>query len=60
MSGTAVSRWAADYTPQKTVEDVAAQNGCPTTNPVTMVKCLQNLPAESIIRVSFLVTSCSW
>ncbi|VEN38422.1 unnamed protein product [Callosobruchus maculatus] len=50
MSGTAVSNWARDNTPKNTAQDVAEQNGCPTTDPVTMVKCLQTLPPDSIIR----------
>lgn len=54
MSGSAVSQWAMDHTPQNTVNDIAKENGCPTTNPVTMVKCLQKLPAESIIRVNII------
>lgn len=52
MSGTAVSQWAMDHAPQNTATDIATQNGCPTTNAVTMVKCLQNLPPDSIIRVN--------
>lgn len=55
MSGTAVSRWAVDNTPHNTANDIATENGCPTTNAVTMVKCLQNLPPESIIRVIITV-----
>lgn len=54
MSGTAVSQWASDNTPQNTANDIASQNGCPTTNAVTMVKCLQNLPPDSIIRVNLI------
>ncbi|XP_050296875.1 carboxylesterase 4A [Anthonomus grandis grandis] len=50
MSGTAVSRWAIDNTPSNTATDIAEQNGCPTKNPVIMVKCLQKVPAESIIK----------
>ncbi|KAJ8970930.1 hypothetical protein NQ317_017248 [Molorchus minor] len=50
MSGTAVSNWAVDHTPQHTAADIAQQNGCPSTSTVTMVRCLQNLPPESIIR----------
>lgn len=53
MSGTAVSQWAMDHTPQNTAKDIATQNGCPTVDFVTMVKCLQKLPPESVIRVSF-------
>lgn len=51
MSGTAVSNWAVDHAPQQTATTIASENGCPTTSTVTMVKCLQNLPPESIIRV---------
>ncbi|KAJ8941723.1 hypothetical protein NQ318_023319 [Aromia moschata] len=50
MSGTAVSNWAIDHTPQNTAVDIAEQNGCPTVSTLTMVKCLQNLPPESVIR----------
>ncbi|CAH2001436.1 unnamed protein product [Acanthoscelides obtectus] len=50
MSGTAVSNWAMDNAPKNTAQDVAEQNGCPTSDPVTMVKCLQNLPPEEVIR----------
>ncbi|XP_066255383.1 liver carboxylesterase 1-like [Euwallacea similis] len=50
MSGTAVSRWAIDNTPVNTANQIAEQNGCPTANPVTMVKCLQKVPAEFIIK----------
>ncbi|XP_072378373.1 liver carboxylesterase 1 [Diabrotica undecimpunctata] len=50
MSGTAVSSWAVDNTPQHTAYNIANQNGCPTADPLTMVKCLQTLPPESIIR----------
>ncbi|CAG9859458.1 unnamed protein product [Phyllotreta striolata] len=50
MSGTAVSNWATDNTPQHTAKDVADENGCPTVDPLTMVKCLQSLPPESIIK----------
>jgi len=51
MSGTAVSRWAIDNTPSNTAVQIAQQNGCPTKDVVTMVKCLQKVPAESIIKV---------
>lgn len=51
MSGTAISNWAVDHSPQDTATNIANENGCPTTSSVTMVKCLQYLPAESIIRV---------
>lgn len=50
MSGTAVSRWAKDDTPEHTAQDIAEQNGCLTSDALTMVKCLQSLPAEYIIR----------
>ncbi|XP_056648857.1 liver carboxylesterase 1 [Diorhabda sublineata] len=50
MSGTAVSHWAKDETPEHTALDIAEQNGCPIMDPLTMVKCLQSLPAEHIIR----------
>ncbi|CAG9829097.1 unnamed protein product [Diabrotica balteata] len=50
MSGTAVSSWAVDNTPQHTAYNIAKQNGCPIADPLTMVKCLQTLPPESIIR----------
>ncbi|KAG5886054.1 hypothetical protein JTB14_009503 [Gonioctena quinquepunctata] len=49
MSGTAVSRWAVDHAPQETAQEIARQNGCPTVNVLTMVKCLQSLPPDSII-----------
>lgn len=52
MSGTAVSHWAMDNTPTNTAREVAEQNGCITSSFVVMVKCLQNLPADSIIRVN--------
>lgn len=50
MSGTAVSHWAMDSTPKNTIKEVADQNGCPTTSVVVMVKCLQKVPPESIIK----------
>ncbi|CAG9813114.1 unnamed protein product [Phaedon cochleariae] len=50
MSGTAVSRWAVDNSPQTAAKDIADQNGCPIGDIVTMVKCLQTLPPESIIK----------
>ncbi|KAJ8934125.1 hypothetical protein NQ314_013584, partial [Rhamnusium bicolor] len=50
MSGTAISNWAVDHTPKNTAEDIAHQNGCPISETLTMVKCLQNLSPDSIIR----------
>ncbi|KAJ8925837.1 hypothetical protein NQ315_009689 [Exocentrus adspersus] len=50
MSGTAISNWAVDHSPQNTASNIAQQNGCPTTSTVTMVKCLQKLPPDDIIK----------
>ncbi|XP_074036821.1 liver carboxylesterase 1 [Leptinotarsa decemlineata] len=50
MSGTAISRWAVDHTPHDTAQDIAKQNGCPTVNALTMVKCLQSLSPDSIVK----------
>lgn len=52
MSGTAVSQWATDETPMTTAREVAEHNGCPTSSHLTMIKCLQKVPAESIVRAS--------
>lgn len=55
MSGTAVSQGAIDDKPANTVEEIAEQQGCPTVNVITMIKCLQNAPAENIIRVIYTI-----
>ncbi|KAL1488054.1 hypothetical protein ABEB36_015423 [Hypothenemus hampei] len=51
MSGTAVSRWSIDNTPTDTSHQIAMQNGCPTSNDVTMIKCLQKVPVQAIIKL---------
>ncbi|XP_060525790.1 carboxylesterase 4A-like isoform X2 [Cylas formicarius] len=50
MSGTAISRWSIDNAPLNTAHAIAEENGCPTASILTMVKCLQKLPAESIVQ----------
>ncbi|XP_030750699.1 liver carboxylesterase 1 [Sitophilus oryzae] len=50
MSGTAVSRWAVDNAPVNTAREIAEENGCPTQNDITMVRCLQQVPADLIIK----------
>lgn len=57
MSGTAVSHGAMDDKPANTAQEIAEQQGCPTVNMITMIKCLQKASAESIIRVSNFSTS---
>lgn len=52
MSGTAVSQGAIDDQPANTADAIAEEQGCPTVNTLTMIKCLQNAPVENIIRVS--------
>ena len=51
MSGSALSSWAIDKDPVETSKQLAVYQGCPTGNILTMVKCLQNVPARSIIKV---------
>lgn len=52
MSGSAVSHWAIDNSPQTTAKEVAEYHGCPTNSVLTMIRCLQYLPAKSIVEVS--------
>lgn len=54
MSGTAVSPGAVDDRSVNRAHELAEQQGCPTTSVITMVRCLQNVPAEGIIKVSKL------
>lgn len=51
MSGSALSNWAMDNNPKATAIEVAQHHGCPITNIVTMIKCLQALPPDNIIQV---------
>lgn len=51
MSGTAVSHGAVDDKPVNTAHEIAEQQGCPTANVVTMVRCLQKVSAQNIIKV---------
>ncbi|KRT82713.1 hydrolase [Oryctes borbonicus] len=50
MSGTAISNWAIDKNPGETAKEVAAYQGCPTNNTVKMIKCMQTLDAEAIVK----------
>ncbi|GJQ76573.1 hypothetical protein Trydic_g2270 [Trypoxylus dichotomus] len=50
MSGTAISNWAIDKTPGETAKEVAAYQGCPTNHTVKMIKCMQTLDAEAIVK----------
>lgn len=56
MSGSALSHWAIDNNPVETSKQIAQYQGCPTTDTLTMVKCLQNIPAASIIKVIIYFT----
>ncbi|XP_017770157.1 PREDICTED: carboxylesterase 4A-like isoform X2 [Nicrophorus vespilloides] len=49
MSGTAVSHWALENSPALTAEELAQYHGCPTSSILVMLKCMQNLPPDSII-----------
>lgn len=49
MSGTAVAHWSTDNTPAVTSREIAEYHGCPTSSVLTMLKCLQNLPADNIV-----------
>lgn len=49
MSGTAVSNWAIENAPGITAKEIADYHGCPSNRLLTMIKCLQNVPADSII-----------
>lgn len=51
MSGSALSNWAIDNNPKATALELAQFHECPTTNALTMIKCLQALPAKNIIEV---------
>jgi carboxylesterase type B len=51
MSGSSLSRFATDDAPKNTAMQVAEANGCPVVSELTMVKCLQNLSPDSIIKV---------
>lgn len=51
MSGSAVSHWAIDNNPRATALELAQFHGCPTTNVLTMIKCLQALPGSNIVEV---------
>lgn len=53
MSGTAISNWAVDKTPTETAKEVAAYQGCPVNNTVSMIKCMQKLDAAAIVKVYF-------
>ncbi|KAF7273676.1 hypothetical protein GWI33_013623 [Rhynchophorus ferrugineus] len=50
MSGTAISQWAVDDAAANPAYKIAEESGCPTQNDVTMVRCLQQVPAELIIK----------
>lgn len=54
MSGTAVSPGAVDDKSARKAFELAEQQGCPTTAVITMIRCLQNVPADSIIKVGGL------
>nr|XP_022902159.1 esterase E4-like [Onthophagus taurus] len=50
MSGSAISSWAIDNTPAKTAKEVAEYQGCPSQNTLTMIRCLQNVGPETLIK----------
>ncbi|KAI4467459.1 carboxylesterase [Holotrichia oblita] len=50
MSGTAISNWAIDKTPTETAKEVAAYQGCPVNNTVSMIKCMQKVDAAAIVK----------
>lgn len=43
MSGSALSQYASDKEPVQSVHEVAAINGCPTTNELEIVKCMRKV-----------------
>jgi carboxylesterase type B len=57
MSGSSLSRFATDDAPKNTAMQVAEANGCPVVSELTMVKCLQNLSPDSIIKVDSSIES---
>ncbi|KAK5647280.1 hypothetical protein RI129_002172 [Pyrocoelia pectoralis] len=50
LSGTALSNWAVDSKPGETAKEMADLQGCPTTNPLPMIKCLQAISANKIVK----------
>nr|AHJ81352.1 carboxylesterase [Locusta migratoria] len=50
LSGTALSTFAVDNDPLGTSRDLATKNGCPVSPMLAMVRCLQELPVESLIK----------
>ncbi|KAB0805013.1 hypothetical protein PPYR_01983 [Photinus pyralis] len=50
LSGTALSNWAVDTKPGETAREMADLQGCPTTNPLPMIKCLQAVSANKIVK----------
>ncbi|XP_063234120.1 carboxylic ester hydrolase [Bacillus rossius redtenbacheri] len=54
LSGTPLSSFAVDKSPAATGRSVAESNGCPETPALEMVRCLQALPVEKLVRTDSL------
>nr|CAD7432931.1 unnamed protein product [Timema monikensis] len=50
LSGSALSSFAVDHDPLATGQDLARRNNCPESPVLDMVRCLQELPVETLVQ----------